>query len=74
MSSDPKFVPLLLGLGIRELSVTPQAIPQVRAVIRSLTIEQAREVAERALQLDVAATVETFLNGELHKLCPEVIL
>lgn len=74
MSSDPKFVPLLVGLGVRELSVTPQSIPQVKAVVRSLAIPQARELAERALELDVASHVETFLRGELLKICPEVVL
>lgn len=74
MSSDPKFVPLLVGLGVRELSVTPQAIPQVKAVVRSFTSTQAREIAERTLELDVATNVETYLRGELLKICPEVVL
>jgi phosphotransferase system enzyme I (PtsI) len=74
MSSDPKFVLVLLGLGVRELSVTPQAIPQVKAVIRSISIEQAERIAQKALELDVAANVETFLQGELNKCCPDVIL
>jgi phosphotransferase system enzyme I (PtsI) len=73
MSSDPKFVPLLIGLGVRELSVTPQAVPQVKAVIRAISVVQAERIASEALELDVASSVESFLRGELTKCCPEVI-
>lgn len=74
MSSDPKYVPLLVGLGVRELSATPQAIPQVKAVIRSISIEQAEQIAARALELEVATNVSSYLRGELLKCCPDVIL
>lgn len=72
MSSDPKFVPLLVGLGVRELSATPQAIDRVKAVIRAITIEQAEAIAARALELDLADQVEMFLRAELIKCCPDL--
>ncbi|MFG0336067.1 MAG: phosphoenolpyruvate--protein phosphotransferase [Maioricimonas sp. JB049] len=73
MSSDPKFIPLLVGLGLRQLSVTPQAIPEIKEIIRHLTIPQAEEIAARAQQLELARDVETFLRGELNKICPELV-
>ncbi|HEY4258910.1 MAG TPA: phosphoenolpyruvate--protein phosphotransferase [Schlesneria sp.] len=71
MSSDPMFIPLLVGLGIRQISVTPHAIPELKEVIRNLTIERAVSIAERASSLEVARDVENYLWGELKKLCPE---
>lgn len=70
MSSDPKFVPLLLGLGLRDLSVTPIAIPEVKDVIRHLDISQTEETAEHALSLDVARDVENYLRTELNRVYP----
>ncbi|MGD9857278.1 MAG: phosphoenolpyruvate--protein phosphotransferase [Planctomycetaceae bacterium] len=72
MSSDPKFVPLLVGLGLRQLSVTPHVIPELKEVVRSLTIPQAESIAEQATKLELARDVETFLRGELNKLCPDL--
>lgn len=68
MSSDPKFVPLLLGLGLRQLSVTPLAIPDVKDVVGHLSIEQAEQIAKHALSLDLARDVENFLRIELQRL------
>ncbi len=72
MSSDPKYVPLLVGLGIRQLSATPHAIPQLKEVVRHLTIPQAESIAAHALTLELARDVETYLRGELNNLCPDL--
>lgn len=74
MSSDPMFVPLLVGLGIRQISVTPHAIPELKEVIRTLSIPRAVEIAEKASELEVARDVENYLRGELKKLCPDSML
>lgn len=74
MSSDPMYAPLLLGMGLRELSVTPQSIPDVKQVIRSISIPQAEEIARHAQLFDVARDVESYLRGELKKLCPELVV
>lgn len=73
MSSDPKFIPLLLGMGLRSLSVTPYTIPELKEVIRNITISQARDVAAHALTLDLARDVESYLRGELGKFCPDLM-
>jgi phosphotransferase system enzyme I (PtsI) len=72
MSSDPRYVPLLLGLGIRQLSVTPHVIPEIKEVVRNLTIAQAESISEQALKLELARDVETFLRGELNKISPDL--
>ena len=71
MSSDPKFIPLLLGLGIRNVSVTPISVPEVKDVVRNFSIDDAEQIAKHALSLDVARDVENFLRTELNRLCPD---
>tara|TARA_R110002072_G_scaffold303094_1_gene493245 strand:- start:54883 stop:56649 length:1767 start_codon:yes stop_codon:yes gene_type:complete len=71
MSSDPKFIPLLLGLGIRNVSVTPISVPEVKDVVRNFSINDAEQIAKHALSLDVARDVENFLRNELNRLCPD---
>jgi len=73
MSSDPMFVPLLVGMGLRQLSVTPQAIPELKEVIRNLTIARAERNASRSESMEVARDVESYLRGELKKICPETM-
>jgi phosphotransferase system enzyme I (PtsI) len=73
MSSDPKFIPLLIGMGLRRMSVTPHIIPELKEVIRSIDIAQAEEVARHVATLEVARDVENFLRGELKKICPDLV-
>lgn len=74
MSSDPVYTALLVGLGLRNLSATPQTIPEIKQVIRSLTIPQAQDIAQHASGLDVAREVEAYLRGELKKLCSDIVV
>lgn len=70
MSSDPVFLPLLVGMGFRRLSVTPQAIAELKDVIRHLTVAKAEEIWSRVETMETASVVEAFLRGELKKICP----
>jgi phosphotransferase system enzyme I (PtsI) len=73
MSSDPIYTPLLVGMGLRELSVTPQSILEVKQAVRNLTVAQARAVLEHARTLDVARDVDSYLRGEMKKLSAEAV-
>nr|MDQ3332825.1 phosphoenolpyruvate--protein phosphotransferase [Planctomycetota bacterium] len=74
MSSDPKFLAVLVGLGMRQISVTPHALPELKALLHHMTIPQAEEIARRAMSFDLARDVENYLRGELKKLSPEATL
>jgi phosphocarrier protein FPr/phosphocarrier protein len=63
LASDPVAVPVLLGLGVNELSVVPAVIPQLKHLIGSLTLERCRALAQRALQQESAEAVRTMLAG-----------
>ena len=57
LGSDPCAVPILVGLGVDELSVSVPAIPEVKAVVRSLKMEDARQLAQDALLCETALQV-----------------
>jgi multiphosphoryl transfer protein len=64
IAGDPQAVPLLLGLGIDELSVTVPAIPVVKAQIRRLRMEECRALAQTALACATAAEVRALVPLE----------
>ena len=59
MAGDPVLTPLLLGLGITELSAAPAAVPQVKYLIRRLKMTEARELADFALGCESATEILT---------------
>jgi len=61
-------IPVLLGLGLDEFSMTPTAIPVAKQVIRSLSVGEAREVAKHALSLSTALEVTDYLGSVLEGL------
>ena len=62
VAADRTAVPILLGLGIRELSVVPAAIPALKRQIGALRIEECRELAQRCLQLGSASEVRGLIE------------
>jgi phosphotransferase system enzyme I (PtsI) len=65
MASDPLQALLLVGLGVRELSMSSQAIPRVKAVLRNVSAGEAREAAEGCLELATAGEIEEHLRRRL---------
>jgi phosphotransferase system enzyme I (PtsI) len=72
MSSNMAYALLLVGMGFRTLSAPPSAIPQVKKAIRSVTSRECEALAWRALRLDTAREVESFLQSQLAGLLPEL--
>jgi phosphotransferase system enzyme I (PtsI) len=52
MAGDPTLTPLLLGLGVTELSAAPSVVPQIKYLIRRLKMSEAEELAEFALHCE----------------------
>jgi phosphotransferase system enzyme I (PtsI) len=73
MSGEPIYTMLLLGMGLRQLSVTPQNIPEIKKIIRSVTIEEATQIARQALRLDTARDVNHYLREQTRRILPEVV-
>jgi multiphosphoryl transfer protein len=67
MASDLSAVPLLVGLGIDELSVHPPAVARIKALVRSLDAAECARAARAALKLDSGAAVRRLIaRRRLH--------
>ncbi len=68
MAGEEKAVPVLIGLGVKELSVVPPLIPAIKAQVRSLSFERCQDLARLAVAQESAAAVrkiiEEFLSGQ----------
>jgi phosphotransferase system enzyme I (PtsI) len=73
MSGEPLYTLLLLGLGVRQLSVTPHTIPEIKKVIRSVTVTEAAAVAQEAMRLQTARDVNHYLREQTRRILPEVM-
>ena len=72
MGSDVEYTLLLLGLGLDEFSVGPAALPEVKKVIRSVSLVQAQEVATEVLSFTETKKSSEFLTEAAKKIIPEV--
>ncbi len=71
MASDPLGVAVLLGLGLTELSMNSLSIPSIKNVIRRLSAQELKGVAERALGMASAVEIQDFVMRELQPRLPE---
>ena len=65
VASDQEALPVLLGLGVDELSVTPYAVPLVKQAVRELDVGACRALAREALDLPSAAAVRALVAARL---------
>lgn len=73
MAADPIVCPLLLGLGVDELSVSPPAVPVIKDTIRSITMAQARDLAARAMEAKSAVEVMEGCRDLIRQTAPEIL-
>ncbi len=71
MAGEVEFAMLLIGMGLRKLSMTPQAIPEIKKLIRSVSMDQCERVARRAASYDSERQVHNYLKDEARKVMPE---
>jgi phosphoenolpyruvate-protein phosphotransferase (PTS system enzyme I) len=74
MAGDPRNAILLVGLGVDELSMSCYDLPRVKAALRSVRDEDAREIAARALELSSAGAVKELLRQRLEVLLPSFLV
>ncbi|HEX4130423.1 MAG TPA: phosphoenolpyruvate--protein phosphotransferase [Pirellulales bacterium] len=70
MSASTIYTMLLLGMGLRQMSVPPNAIPELKRLVRSLSLPQCEAVAAKALTLENARDIKSYLKEELKKVQP----
>lgn len=69
MAANPVLVPLLLGLGVEELSVSPGSVPIVKEIIRRTRLEEARELAEAARERRAGSEVLELCRDLIRRVC-----
>lgn len=74
MASDPLFIIILLGLGLRQLSMNPASIPKIKGIIRAIHYSQTKEMADKMLQLSTAREVEEYALEKMTNLFPDGFL
>ncbi|HKS21260.1 MAG TPA: putative PEP-binding protein, partial [Thermoanaerobaculia bacterium] len=63
LASDPMAAPLLVGLGVNELSAVPSVIPEIKATLSAVRMDDCRALAERALEAQSAAAVRALARS-----------
>ena len=67
MASSPEAVPLLLGLGVDELSIAPYSIPIIKELVRELDIKKCTQLADKALKLPSATAVHALVQSQENR-------
>ena len=70
MASDPEFVMLLLGMGIRELSMAPPLIPEIKKIVCSVTIEECNLLARKVVTMDSQRQIKNLLRDAASRILP----
>jgi phosphotransferase system enzyme I (PtsI) len=73
MAGEPDFVPLLLGLGVDELSASAPLIPQVKYLIRRLKIEETKTLAKEALSMRYSQEILEASKSLVQRVAPEIL-
>jgi phosphoenolpyruvate-protein phosphotransferase (PTS system enzyme I) len=73
MAGDPICIPILLGLGLDELSMTPQSIPTIKQLIRSLSVSETKQLLADALKEKTARAVLDLTQEAFGKTLSSVV-
>ncbi|MGQ0285898.1 phosphoenolpyruvate-protein phosphotransferase PtsI [Pasteurellaceae bacterium 22721_9_1] len=67
LAGDERATVLLLGMGLNEFSMSAMSIPRIKKIIRNVTYQEAKELAEKALQLPTASEIAQLVDDFLHQ-------
>ena len=73
ISGQPAFAMLLLGMGVRALSVPPSLIPEIKKLCRSVSVPDCEAIYQCAMDMETAGEIKTYLHEELRKTVPELV-
>lgn len=71
VAGDPEFTMLLIGLGLRSLSVTPSRIPYIKRVVRRVDMQECEKLARTVGSLDSERQVIAYLRDQARRYFPE---
>ncbi len=73
MAGDPKTAMLVVGLGVRELSMIPLSVTAVRRIIRSVSVKDLQAASEQALKLHTSNETNQIVSKLLEGIAPEIV-
>jgi phosphotransferase system enzyme I (PtsI) len=71
MASEPEQVMLLLGFGVRTFSLAPPMIPEIKQIIRSVTIDDCSKMARKVLGMNSERQISNYLRSSVREVLPE---
>jgi phosphotransferase system enzyme I (PtsI) len=71
MASEPDYIMLLMGMGVRTISIASPMIPEIKQIIRSVTMEYCNNVARKVLGMDSERQISAYLRNAARKILPE---
>jgi phosphotransferase system enzyme I (PtsI) len=66
MAGDPISSVLLLGLGLDEFSMSPQSLLEIKNIIRSVSLSEAKELARTVMEMDSYIKIDTYIREWMH--------
>jgi phosphoenolpyruvate-protein kinase (PTS system EI component) len=73
MAGEPMIAPVLIGLGIRELSMSAVSVPEVKAMIRATRVSEAEALVQRVARLGTAAEIRAMVADYVFGLTPHPV-
>jgi phosphoenolpyruvate-protein phosphotransferase (PTS system enzyme I) len=72
MAGDPLATVFLVGIGVDELSVIPPVLPEIKKIIRSIKLKDAKRVADKICTLHTEHEIRAFLSSIIKNKVPEI--
>jgi phosphotransferase system enzyme I (PtsI) len=70
MAGSALYTQLLIGLGLRELSMAPKDIPEIKQLVRLTTVQECEQIARNVMRFDADRQIYNYLRDEVRKLLP----
>ena len=71
VASEPEYIMLLLGMGVRTFSLASPMIPEIKQIIRSVTITDCNKVARKVLSMNSERHITSYIRNAARKILPE---
>ncbi len=71
VASEPEYVMLLLGMGVRTFSLASPMIPEIKQIIRSVELEDCNKVTRKVLSMNSERHISSYLRDAARKILPE---
>lgn len=72
MSGDPVLTPILLGLGIDEISTSPLMLPEIKRIIRSMSFDESKKIVHHVLDLPTGQEVVKYLKSKNEEIVKRI--